>query len=240
MSRKIILYIAFVLIMLTYFERAHAEIWVTCHSVPGPKITVGEVVHQMPDVQECDFFDDGMGGEGIGGGDWYYGGGGSTSEPDMTDRDISPKLKCVLDNYLHKDIKLTGGRTMKRVNAWVFRSPDYPNVADKYLSSNTPPGPKWLPIPGLTNPGGYLYGKMYSEAFQHRSSYDKDGVRVGFPSNSISGPISGFERSIFVAAHEISHLLGNYSNEELANWYGIDALQKYREEGGKKCSGVSN
>ncbi len=166
----------------------------------------------------------------------YSGGSVGSSSPDLTDRDISTMLKCVLDNYVHSDIKFVGGRTMKKVNAWAFglKSASGSAYSDwDFRSTNTSPGAGWVPIGGLTSTG-YAYGRMYNSAFQAHSNFERDGQRSGAPSNSLSGPMTAFEMSLFVAGHEMGHLRANMSESE-ADWYGIDAVKRYRQDAGKKC-----
>ncbi|WP_374350606.1 hypothetical protein [Thermomonas sp.] len=165
------------------------------------------------------------------------GGGGGVTAPDQTDRDISAKLQCALDNYLHKDVKLTGGRTMKRVNAWAFGKQNAYGVWGYDIrNTNTSLGEDWHPVGGITHPGSN-YGRIYRLAFQASSDFSRNGTLPDAPSNSIKGSVSAFEMSLFVSAHEASHLLGNEHDEAKADWYGIDAVLKYRRDNGKKCDG---
>lgn len=77
---------------------------------------------------------------------------------------------------------------------------------------------------------------MYNIAFQARSDFVAIGNLDGAPPNRITGPISAFEMSLFIGGHEAGHLRKKMS-EKNADWYGIDAVLKYRVDKGKKCSG---
>lgn len=82
-------------------------------------------------------------------------------------------------------------------------------------------------IGGITSPGT-AYGRMYNQAFQG-GNYSLSGFRAGHPDNSINGTMTAFEKSLYVAGHEASHLRGNAKNEELADWYGINAVSKLQK-----------
>lgn len=171
----------------------------------------------------------GGGGEPSGGGGG--GGGGTGSRPDLP---ISQKLKCALDNYAHPNVQFYGGRTLKKVNAWAFGLKDASgNWGYDIRDKNTSPGAGWIPVGGITS-AGTAYGRLYNVAFQAHSNFERDGVR-GNVSNSLSGPMTAFEMSLFVGVHEMGHLRKEMDEPE-ADWYGIDALKKYRNDGGKKCS----
>lgn len=181
-------------------------------------------------------------GGGVGGGAPGSGGGvggGGPSPPDLADRDISAKLKCALDNYLHNDARLGLDRTMKKVNAWAFRKQHQNGgMQFEFRSSNISPGAGWIPVSGLAS-SGTAYGRLYNAAFQGSSSVAIDGVRSGSASKSLSGAISAFEMALLVGAHEASHLRG-IQNEREADWHGIYAVEKYRNDGGAKCASASN
>src|SRR5690606_22876532 len=68
------------------------------------------------------------------------GGGGGSTPPDLVDRDISAALECAWDKYSHSNVRLTGGRTTKKDNAWACGTPDADNnwVSD-CRSINVPP-----------------------------------------------------------------------------------------------------
>ena len=163
------------------------------------------------------------------------GSGGSSSGESFPDVDIPTQLKCSLDKYLHSDIKLTGGRTMKKVNGWAFgKQNSYGVWGYAIKSTNISPGAGWTPVAGIAPPGT-AYGRLYNRAFQSSTDFPRTGSRPDAPSNSLSGAISAFEMSLFTSAHEASHLLGNSNNEDEADWYGINAVLKYRSDGGAKC-----
>jgi hypothetical protein len=56
-------------------QEAQAGNYLSCSSSPGGKVTVDGITYQMPDVQDCDIIDDGLGG-GDYGGNWGGSGGG--------------------------------------------------------------------------------------------------------------------------------------------------------------------
>jgi hypothetical protein len=166
---------------------------------------------------------------GIGGG-----GGGGAAPPDLTQHDISEDLECALSNYSHPNVRLTGGRTMRRINTWAFGRQTGPNTWQyTFNSNNAHPGDGWHPVAGTAAPGD-MYGRLYNYAFEGFDHFSHVGHRAGSPPNALSGPISGFERSLFTSAHEAAHLLGVASEAE-ANWYGINAVLNYRSDGGAKC-----
>lgn len=239
MDRKIWFGVVLVFIGTVFFSGTHAGTSVSCSSSPGGKVTVDGVVHQMPDVVDCDFFDDGLGGY-EGGNDWGYGGGGAAPQLDKTDRNISAKLECALSNYSHEDIKLGASRTMKKVNVYAFGKKNVYGVwGYEFSATNTPPaGSGWVPVAGSTTPGT-AYGRLYKLAFTG-GNYSLQGSRLGASPNSLSGILTDFEKSLYAAAHEASHLLGNENDEAKADWYGINAVLKYRADGGAKCAGKSD
>lgn len=53
-------------------------------------------------------------------------------------------------------------------------------------------------------------------------------------------PLTSFESSLFVAGHEASHINGNPNREAEADWYGIDAVSRYRSDGGAQCADQAN
>jgi hypothetical protein len=240
MDRKFLCAVLLVLAFSMIPRGTHAGTTFNCSSTPGGKVTVDGVMHQMPDMMDCEFQDDGLGGGYEGGGDWGYGGGGGTPQLDLVDRGLSPKLECALSNYLHNDVKLGAGRSMKRVNAYAFGKKNASGVwGYEFRATATPPsGSGWVPIGGITSPGT-AYGRMYNQAFQG-GNYSLSGFRAGHPDNSISGTMTAFEKSLYVGGHEASHLRGNASNEELADWHGINAVSNYRNDKGVKCAGHSN
>lgn len=189
-----------------------------------------------PDGITC--YDNGGGGS-QGGVPGSGGGGGSTNPPDLVDRDISAKLKCALDNYLHNNVKLTGGKTMKKVNAWAFGRMGANGWEYRYRSTNASPGTSWSAVGGRAAPGS-AYGRLYNRAFQVSNNFQRDGTRPGASSNSLSGNLTAFETSLFAAGHEASHLNGNPDREAEADWYGIDAVLRYRSDGGAKCASHPN
>lgn len=158
--------------------------------------------------------------------------GGGSSE--LVAEDIPEDLKCALDKYLHGNIKLTGGRTMRKVNAWAFGLRVGNSYYYQFRSVNVSPGGDWKPVGGSAS-SGTAYGRLYNRAFQPTNNFHRTGVRPGEPNNSLIGNLSAFETSLFAAAHEASHLMGKANNEPEADWYGIDAVQRYRSDGGKKC-----
>lgn len=183
-----------------------------------------------PDGISC--YDNG-GGAGIDG-NWGYGGGGAGSSQSFPDLEISSQLKCALGKYLHNNVKLTGGRTMKRVNAWAFgKQNNYGVWGYEIKNTNVSPGADWTSVAGI-GPPGTAYGRLYNRAFQASTNFPRQGSRPNATPNSLSGSISTFEMSLFVSAHEASHLLGNL-NENEADWYGINAVLNYRSDGGAKC-----
>lgn len=195
----------------------------------------GELVDSQyePDGVTCYSSGGGSPGQvpGVGGG-----GGGTTTPPDLTERDISPELACALAEYLHNNVRLTGGRTMKRVNAWAFgRQGPTGTWGYAFRSANVSPGPGWIDVAGVGSPGT-AYARLYNLAFQANTLPLLQGTRFGVPSNSLFGAMSAFEMSLLVAGHEASHLAGNSSNESEANWYGIDAVLSYRADGGARCA----
>lgn len=173
-------------------------------------------------------------GGGYEGGEGNPGGGGSGSTSvDLVDRAISAKLKCALDNYLHSNVKLGASRTMKRVNAYGFGKESPTGWYYQFRATNTSPGSGWKPVAGIAAPGT-SYGRLYRGAFEGRSNFQRTGTRPGASQNSLSGSISSFEMSLFVGGHEASHLRGNL-DESVADWYGIQAVRNYRNDGGAKC-----
>lgn len=134
------------------------------------------------------------------------GGGGTTTPPDLTDRDIPAALECALVEYLHNDVKLTGGKTMKMVNAWAFgRQGANGTWGYEFSSTNSSPGPEWISVGGVGSPG-FAYARLYNAAFQATTLPMIVGTRYGVPSNSLFGAMSEFEMSLLVAGHEASHL----------------------------------
>lgn len=79
------------------------------------------------------------------------------------------------------------------------------------------------------------YGRLYNRAFQGSSDFPRNGARPGVAPNALRGAISDFEMSLFVGAHEATHLLGNM-DEVKADWYGIYVVLEYRKDGGKRCA----
>ncbi|WP_449446770.1 hypothetical protein [Thermomonas brevis] len=129
---------------------------------------------------------------------------------------------------------------MKKVNAWAFGKKNAQGAWGYDIrGANISPGADWVPIGGITATQGFSYGRMYNVAFQANSSFSANGSRPGAPSNSIRGSMSAFEMSIFIGVHEASHLLGNRDEKE-ADWYGIDAVLKYRSDGGRLCADQPN
>jgi len=236
MDRRICLAVAVALAGMMDAQPAAAGTWITCSSTPGGKVTVGDMTFQEPDIQNCDVFNDGMGDWTPP--DWSYGGGGGAPALDETDRPISSKLECALNAYTDPAAKPGAGQTMKKVSAYAFGKPNASgDFGYRIMPTNTPPpGGGWSPVAGITAPGT-AYGRLYNAAFTGSSNYNVSGTRAGYSSNSLSGALSDFEKSLYVAAHESSHLRGNAGNESLANWHGIQAVQAYRRDGGAKCAG---
>ncbi len=187
--------------------------------------------------------DAGIGGGGAGTGGGTGGGTGTGNSPGienaqipaekLVDRKISARLQCVLDSYADPDVKLGLGQSMRSVDVYAFGIKNqYGEWGYVVRETNTSPGPEWTPVAGITAPRT-AYGRMYKVAFEG-GNYRYDGERNGV-SNRLSGYLNDFEKSIFVSMHEASHLKGNEKDEVLANWYGIDAVLKFRADGGKKC-----
>lgn len=194
--------------------------------------TNGQLTDSLYEPDGITCYDNG-GVAGIGG-DWGYGGGGAGSSQNFPDLEISTQLKCALDKYLHSNVKLTGGRTMRKVNAWAFGKKNADGVwGYKIKGENVSPGANWTPAAGIATPGT-AYGRLYNRAFQASANFPRQGSRPNATSNSLSGSISEFEMSLFAGAHEASHLLGNLDENE-ADWYGINAVLSYRGDGGAKC-----
>lgn len=175
-------------------------------------------------------------GGGAGGGGNGSGGSGSTPDVDYVDRRISGTLECAMSAYAHKDVKLGVGRSMKRVNGWAFGIKNsYGEWGYRVFPTNTPPeGPGWVAVSGITTPNT-AYGRLYNQAFIG-GNYNLAGARPGVASNALNGTLTAFEKSLYAAVHEASHLGGNLSNEQVADWYGIDAVLRYRRDGGAKCA----
>lgn len=176
------------------------------------------------------------------------GGGGSGSAPlEFVERDISPKLKCALDKYLHPAVRLGTTRTMRRLDAWAFvLQVDVNSWVYNLRPFNTSPGPRWKPAGGSAVPGT-SYGRLYNRAFQENTGFSRFGVRSGAPDNSLSGTLTAFETSLYVAGHEASHLNGDASHlngdeesQAEADWYGINAVLNYRADNGAQCAQQSN
>lgn len=167
--------------------------------------------------------------------------GGGEPPPDLVDRDISAELQCALDKYLHPNVRLTDGRTMKRVNAWAFAM----KVGDQWdfvrRSFNVSPGEGWRPVGGQGGAGN-AYARLYNQAFVALPGFQRDGSRFGVPDNSFSGDLTSFETSLFASAHEATHLTGSQlttstEREAEADWYAIDAVSRFRSDGGAQCPG---
>lgn len=175
-------------------------------------------------------------------GDPYVGGGaggGSEPPPDLTEQDISDKLQCALDNYLHANVKLTGGKTMKRVQAWGFGKLVNNAWVWGARSWNIDPGEDWIAIGGRAG-AGQPYGRLYNGAFLANSFINIKGSRPGELDKVLTGAFTAFEMSLLFSGHEASHLIGSQlptsdEREAEAEWYGIDAVLKFKSDGGAQC-----
>lgn len=171
----------------------------------------------------------------------HGGGGGTSSDPRGPDLELSSQLKCVMNEYLHPDVKnkMHSNRTMKRKDRWAFQQV-VNGVAQpgtrKYVTTNkAPAGSNWNPVGGSAD-YGYAWGYLYNAAFE--SSWidsKRKGVNPGHSDLNASGNLNATETSIFAIGHETAHLVINGATEERADWYGFYALQQYREDGGTKC-----
>lgn len=188
--------------------------------------------------------DPGGGGGVVGGGGSGPGSGSGGPSPGTVDPEIPPeklrdkrlddRLQCAMEKYAHSDVKLGAGQGMRTVDVYAFgKLNSYGEWGYKVSETNTlPAGEGWVAVAGITTPNT-AYGRIYKLAFEG-GNYSFQGTRNG-ASNSLVGKLNSFEKSIFVAMHESNHLKGNLADETLANWYGIDAVLKYRADGGKKC-----
>jgi hypothetical protein len=165
------------------------------------------------------------------------GGGGGGVDLDrnkLPELPISAKLKCAMDNYLHPDVK---GRTMKNISAWAFGKQNANGYWDyKYRSTNVSPGAGWVAVGGQGYTG-YAWGWLYNASYQAHSNFPRTGTApdITKSANSLSGAISAFEMSLFDAGHESGHLFFANLDEKKADWYGIDAVLRYRGDKGAKC-----
>lgn len=177
------------------------------------------------------------------------GGGGTGTQPDgnidptdpspptaedLLDRDVSARLKCAMKNFFHADIRLRGGRTMKRVNVYLYGKKTNGTWGYEPRTAKVPPGPDWQLIDGATQPNA-SYGRLYKSAYEGRY-VDITGTLPTGAQKRLVGQLTGFEAQLLVAAHEATHLLGTGASESVAEWYGIDAVEKYRAERGGECS----
>ena len=172
--------------------------------------------------------------------------GGSSGPTTFPDLPISQKLNCALQKYTN-GLTQKAGKSFKKVDAWAFRTNNGYGWGYKILASSTPPGPEWQAVGGIA-----LYtitpplARLYNEAFQGRPHFERNGTpprNTSLLANSLNGAISDFEMSLFAGAHELAHLSGiandgSIEEESYADWFGIFAVLKYREDGGSKCAGL--
>lgn len=174
------------------------------------------------------------------------GGGGGGNTPTFPDMAISQKLDCALQQYTH-GLTQKAGKSFKKVNAWAFGIDNGNGWGYDVRSSPTPPGPEWQSVGGIAN---YMstppLARLYNAAFQGRQHFERTGKpppSTSLPPNSLNGPISDFEMSLFAGAHELAHLSGVGNNggaeeESKADWFGIFAVLAHRADGGSKCAGL--
>lgn len=175
------------------------------------------------------------------------GGGGGAGTPTFPDVAISQKLDCALQKYTH-DLTQKAGKSFKKVNAWAFGINNGYGWGYEIRPSPTPPGPEWQSVGGIAN---YMStppsARLYNAAFEGRQHFERTGTppASSIAGNDLNGSISGFEMSLFAGAHELAHLSGigndgSMASEGKADWFGIYALLSYRDDGGSKCTGLSD
>ncbi|WP_165931080.1 hypothetical protein [Stenotrophomonas sp. ATCM1_4] len=149
---------------------------------------------------------------------------------------MSAKLQCAMKEYFHPDIRLGAGRTMKKVNAYAYgmKKPGGGFSGYVFRATKTSPGPEWALADGVTFPLT-AYGRLYKTAFE--AGYrELRGERANAAPKTLNGNLTSFEMSLLVAGHEAVHLRRAGVSELEAEWYGIDAVLRYREDKGKACS----
>lgn len=179
------------------------------------------------------------------------GGGGTGTQPDgsidptdpspptaddLLDKNVSERLKCAMKNFFHPDIRLKNGRTMKRVNVYMYalKGSDGKWGYEPRTTKTPPPGAGWILVDGVGSANA-AYGRLYKSAYEGRY-VDITGVLPSGAQKRLVGDLTGFEAQLLVAAHEATHLLGTGATEPVAEWYGIDAVEKYRAARGGDCS----
>lgn len=167
------------------------------------------------------------------------GGGVPPSDPRGPDLELSPKLKCVMSEYLHADVKnkMHSGRTMKQKDRWAFQQVvngvAQPGTRRYETSNKAPAGATWRPVGGSAD-HGYAWGYLYNAAFEP-SRVDRKGIHSVYGDLSAPGELTAFGTSIFVIGHETAHLVISNASEQTADWYGIYALRQYINDNGSKC-----
>ena len=220
-----------------------------CTTSPGGKVTVDGVVHQMPDIMQCDFYND-YGGH-IGPIEWNYGGGGGggggnvtvsdipadTSPVDKTPRDIDGKLECAIENSLPDELGSgrAAAKKIKYVDVYAFHKDTPDGAIYAFSNSNTPPT-----APGWQYTGGVAYpGAAYAEIFKGAAignTLNRSGSRPGKSTLHLNRSLGSLEMKLFLSVHEYAHLKLN-ANESAADWYAISALNRYVREGKSICDG---
>ena len=188
--------------------------------------------------------------------DWYNpigwgGGGGGGSHgipnapvvpgtPDHTQRDISGKLDCAIQEY--STIR-PGSKPapMKMVNTYAFAKPIPGTDNYEYHFSNSPVLPTngtWTHVGGtarFADANGLIY-----KAGTLANTVNFTGINNGV-ANYYKGNMTAFEMQLYTAAHELVHLKWDGAPEALAVWHGIETLKNWQRDNGAECtSGSSN
>lgn len=152
---------------------------------------------------------------------------------------ISEKLNCAIKNYAHPSAPKKG--VIQHVNAWAYGI-DSPNgFSYEYNAQHVPAshyGPGYVEVGGFpTSSGSWPWTYLFNRAYQSLDNVHIIGVGLGSrDDNDLDGRLTAFENELFSAAHEMAHLTGiDHKHENQANWFGIYAVQSYRQDGGKKC-----
>lgn len=176
------------------------------------------------------------------------GGGAGRSWNGFPVGDISAELECALSSYAHSEAKKNG--PIQKVDALAYGKWTPSGYVYEFSHTQVPLsnfGPGWVQVAGITEGTSTRWVQMFNRAFLP-STFNIDGTgRFGRADNHLEGSLTGLESAIYATAHELAHQnaigynadTGSY-DELLANWYGIDAIKKYRADGGQKLNECMN
>lgn len=165
---------------------------------------------------------------------------------DLPKEPVSEELECAWKQYINPLVDGSVGpppaetlpRGLMRVHGYAYSN----GQEFKFTMAPVDPeklfGSGWEPTWGKTDMPGTGPSYLFEPAFHEHSGYLANlEIPPLLPGPPNAGPVYGasaFETSLFVGVHEIAHQAG-FLDEEVASWFGWEAVLNYREDGGSKC-----